>query len=161
MLALRMHDELRIALPRLRRVVPAIIVSHWAAALIAFWPTAWGEVAHAGRDSSACDDLAREHDIHNAIVFVNPDTGKTKWSSWTGCAPMPSPRFDDDVLFPRLVGTKQDIAVVARYGANRGVYVANCIRTSDYWLKRYDPATGRISPLEEQQGSPRSDQPSD
>ena len=159
LLAVCAHDELRTALPRLRRAVPAIIVSQWLAALIVFWPTAWGELALAGRDASACDDLARTHKIHNAIVFVSANGGALQGASWTVWPPLPSPTFDDDVLFPRHESTAKDLAVVARYGAGRGVYAANCVRARDYWLKHYDPATGAMTPLEEQQESPGNDQP--
>ncbi len=101
LLAVHAHDELRTALPRLRWAVPALILSQWVAALIVFWPTAWGELAHAGRDAGACDDLARAYKIHNAIVFVSSNPSSVPAASWTYWPPLPSPTFDDDVLFPR------------------------------------------------------------
>ena len=160
LLAVHVHDELRTALPHLRRAVPAIMLGQWVAALIVFWPTAWGELAHAGRDAGACVDLAHEHKLHNALVFVNPHGGAAQAASWTFWPPLPSPTFDDDVLFPRHESSAKDLAVVARYGAGRGVYAANCIRAWDWdrWLKNYDPATGVVTPLEELKESPGSDQ---
>ena len=150
-LAVHLHRELAPAIPRLRRAVPAIIVSQWVAALIVFWPSAWGELALAGRDASACDDLARTHRLHNAIVFVDRSTGTERAASWTAWQPLPSPTFDDDVLFPRHESAPKDRAVVARYGAGRGVYIGNCVQVRDPWLKRYDPTTGTVTPLDEDQ----------
>ena len=142
--AMQTHDLLA---PReaFRRFVPAFALAQIAAALVFFWPSAVLEVGRAAQDSATCDDLASALDpAERALVFVAPGVEFTSLTDWQ---PMPSPTFDDRILFPRAGGAEKDGALLAAFGAGRKSYLAHCVGEPKPKIERYDPATGRVWPV--------------
>jgi hypothetical protein len=130
---------------QLRRMIPALAVAQVGGALLLFWPPALLEVGRAAQDSATCDELARGLDpAERALVFVAPGVQYTSLTDWQ---PMPSPTFDDRILFPRAGGAEKDGAVLAAFGAGRTTYLAHCVGEPKPKIERYDPATGRLWPI--------------
>jgi hypothetical protein len=130
----------------LDRIVPALVVAQMVGAAAIFWPPALGELRREVKDSSACDDLASTLDPKApAMVFVaGPGPSHRSWTYWK---PMPSPTFDDRLLFANVDGVADDTALMAKYGAGRAAYLAHCIAEPSPRIERFDPVTQRASPL--------------
>jgi hypothetical protein len=142
----RTHDLIADAEP-LRRAVPALVVAQIVGAFLLFFPPAALEVGRAADDSAHCDELASELDpTARALVFVAPARSDAEYRSLTDWQPMPSPTFDDRILFPRAAGPEKDSAVFAQFGAGRETYLAHCVAEAKPRIERYDPATGRVWP---------------
>jgi hypothetical protein len=142
---LALHDALSRLTPSRRRLVPAFVLAQTVAGFVFFWPGACGEVGREAKDAAACDDLVRALDpVQRALVFVAP---AETYASWTFWRPMPSPRLDDRVLFARTGGAPADATVAARFGADRAIYFSRCVAAPEPTIERYDPASGRRSPI--------------
>ncbi len=142
--ATRLHDAVG-AHAQLRRMVPALVVAQMVAAFAIFWPPALTELRTAANDSGACDDLvaATLDPNERALVFVAAGNAHRSWTYWK---PMPSPTLDDRVLFANIDGPEADTALAQRYG-DRHVYYSRCVAEPHPRLERFDPHTGRTSPL--------------
>jgi hypothetical protein len=138
--ASHVHGKL-VALDGYARAVPAFLAAHVLAAILVFCPSALLELSSASADAANCD-LAGARVAVNGPAMVFVDIERVPQRSWTGWPPMPSPRFDDHVLFPRTQGPVIDALVFARFGAGRSAYYSTCWHGSPFVL-RYDPATGR------------------
>jgi hypothetical protein len=137
----RLHDAVR-ARESLRTGVPAFVLAQLVGAFAIFWPPALLELKRSADDSAACDDLAAGLDRRErAVVFV----AGAGWAhrSWTYWKPMPSPTFDDRILFANMDGVADDTALLARYGPDRTTYLAHCVAEAHPKIERFDPKTGR------------------
>jgi hypothetical protein len=143
--AAHVHDAVK-AHDSLRRLVPALVAAQLVAALVIFWPSALLELKTAAADSGACDDLAaRTLDPRApALVFVTSGGAHRSWTYWK---PMPSPTFDDRVLFANMDGPADDSALAAHFGSGRATYLARCVAEPNPRIERFDPKTGRTWPV--------------
>jgi hypothetical protein len=141
----KLHDAVKLR-AGFNRLVPALVLGQLVAGFVFFWPPALLELGRAASDSAACDELASRLDPHRpALVFVAPpDT----YASWTFWKPMPSPTLDDRVLFAKTGGPATDAAVAASVSPDRSVYFARCVAAPEPKIERYDPASGRVAPLD-------------
>jgi hypothetical protein len=138
------HDRLRQQVTA-RRIVPAFLIAQTIAALLVFWPSVLGETARAGVASSQCERLTAG--LAPALVFVDPPQ-LDHVSTWAEWPPLPSPTFDDPVLFPRVGSRVSDRRVAKRFGAGRRIYHAACLDVA-VRLENYDPASGTTWPMRE------------
>jgi hypothetical protein len=130
----------------LRRLIVAFVPAQVLAGLVIFWPPALREMNLQAESASQCETLVQESNLGRALVFVAPGLGAQR--SWAGWPPMPSPEFDDEVLYPRQGDTvEEDAAVVRRFGEGRAVHLALCSRVRAPMLIDYDPIAGVSSDL--------------
>lgn len=151
--AVDVHERMR-DWPRARRVVPAFLVAQALASVLFFWPTQALELSRASTAANRCQELVDRHRSGRALAFVVDGTDSP--DSWVQQPPIPSPAFDDPVLFARFPGYigKDDQKlfrfarwVAATYGRERETYIAKCIRTSKPSIGRFDVANGKVEPL--------------
>lgn len=124
-----------------RASVPAALAALLASAAVLFWPTQIQEGERVGRASGACTRLVQRAGLERALVFVQP-MGAPSIHSWAFQPPLPSPDFDDAVLFAFARGVEADRRVAQHYGAGRPIFLTRCVQEPDAVLYRYDPRTG-------------------
>lgn len=129
-----------------KRLVVAFVPAQALAGMAIFWPPALREMNLQAESASQCETLVQESNLGRALVFVAPGLGAPR--SWAGWPPLPSPGFDDQVLYPRQGDTvEEDAAVVRRFGEGRTVHLALCSRVRAPMLIDYDPVAGVASDL--------------
>jgi hypothetical protein len=140
--AIALHDRLA-AWQAGTRVVPAALAAHAVAVALLFWPSAVRELRHAVNSGHRCEELIPEG--RRALLFTAQ--GQAPIRTWTHHPPLPSPTFDDEVLYARAAGAPVDAAVAARFGRGREIYYSRCVFEPHPQLEHYDPMTGKHWPL--------------
>ena len=136
-LAVALHDRWLAPRAATRRAVPAVVVATLAVSATVFVPPLLLELGRASDAASQCERLVESRGITRALVFVRPGTERGR--AWTDWIPMPSPDFDDAVLYANSDSALRDAPVARRFGEGRAIYLAQCLRRKEPTLEPYDP----------------------
>ncbi len=109
------------------RLVPAVVVSSFIVAAIAFLPIQMREINRSAIAWQSADRLIKQGTKGKILVFANHMVFPPHGNSWAGFPPNPSPDMDDDVIFVRQLygqdGAKRNFEFSKRRFPDRSVWL--------------------------------------